>query len=138
MGHDLGRVSRVTSFQLDPTVRVARGYSIPQSILCELALADSRIDVRPVTHQFLRDLCPDICHAWFLELGVDFRSPITLCGVVNGLPTFGRTISDDPIVQFLRSHFDETYNPFPFDKFYALLSYHLFLIFKQSKILPPC
>ncbi len=132
MGHDLGRVSRVTSFQLDPTVRVARGYSIPQSILCELALADSRIDVRPVTHQFLRDLCPDICDAWFLELGVALRSPITLCWVVNGLPTFGRTISDDRIVQFLRSHFDETYDPFPFNKFYAVLSYDLFFCFSSK------
>jgi hypothetical protein len=103
----------------------------------QACLADSRIDVGPVTHQFLRDLCPDICDAWFLELGVDLRSPITLCWVVNGLPTFGRKISDDRIVQSLCSHFDETYNPFPFNKFYALLSYDLFSVFQAKQDLNP-
>jgi hypothetical protein len=137
MGHDLARVSSVTLFQMDPSVRVGQGYSIPQSILCEVALADPGRDVRAISHQVLHDLCPEICGPWFRELGVDLRSPLTLCWVVNGLPTFGRDISDVRIIRFLRSHFEETYDPFPFNKFYAHLSYDLFIVFQAKPDLNP-
>jgi hypothetical protein len=45
MGHDLARVAHVSSFEIDSSTQVGNGYTIPQSILCEIALVDPQKDV---------------------------------------------------------------------------------------------
>jgi hypothetical protein len=138
MDHDLARVSTVTSFQMDSAIRVEQGYTFLQSILCKVALADPGRDVRGIPYQDLSDLFPAVIReAWSYELGVNLCSPLTLCLVVNGLPTFGGTLSDNHIIPFLHLHCNEIFNPFPFNKFYVHLSYDRSIVSQAKTDLNP-